>query len=206
MSAALEAAELEQVNRQRQLDDRTLALRMAEQAYLLSDSDKDLDKVQRERLKAERARTVYAAAVKAVEAERAAVRHKEVEEARATHAEDLLSLPHHGDYLAALTDRLIDIDRTLDDLLLAFAKTCADGAKEWDAAQTRAQLVGSSLGSIKRPALADAIHAARVRATEVRTTENREDASELVSTIDLNWKVANLTANERAALSEGARQ
>jgi hypothetical protein len=181
----------------------TSDLATAEAAYLASGSIKDEDTVSRCRMRLGRAEKLHATACTTLDAAWSAVRARDHERLQQAHKEDLISLPHFIGSLDPLAERLAQIDRAAYTLVTEIADAVMKGAAAWEAAATRAASVGSNLGSIPKPSLADVLLYLQTRTSETRDTEAREDCSELLAEpIGFrDWRTADSTAAERAGLA-----
>jgi hypothetical protein len=179
------------------------AARLANAAYVTSGSDKDRELKTKAQDESRRAMTLHK---DAVEARVAAVRDEgAAERARLgeEHQDALLTLPLFGEALEPLADRLIAIDRELFNLARDVADAVALGARQYDEAAERARVIGSTLGTIPRPSLADAILELATTATTSRSLEGREDCSELLAMPSGygDWRQIGMSAETRAAIA-----
>ena len=173
----------------------------AEAKYLVSGSTNDEDTVSRCRMRLGRAEKLLATAATALDTAWAAVRARDHERLKAAHAEDLLTLPAFVASLDPLYERLAKIDQAAFALVNDIAVATQEAAVRWEIANERAREVGSNLGAIVKPQLADVLLYLTTRATEQREDEQREDCSELLAEPHgyRDWRTAGALANERPA-------
>jgi hypothetical protein len=198
---ALDVASKAEVARLRQLDDAVDVCRLAEAAFIESGSDSHLDAQTRATAKLARARKLHADAVAARQDAQVKVDAADLARAREQHAADLLTLPHYPDSLQLLHDRLIELDRQAFALLTEYDRAVEAGQSAWDAAKDTAARVGSHLGSIARPTLADALLAGEIAATEAREADDRDSVADLFDPPigHGDWRQDSLNAAEREA-------
>jgi hypothetical protein len=200
LTRTLDKATKEEAILFRKLEAAIDALHLAEAQFHSTGADPELDAVQRDRLRVERARKIHGDAITARETAQAKVDSADLARAREAHAHDLLSLPHFGESLVSLHDRLIDLDRAAYALVADYDRAVEAGQGEWDRAAATAARVNSHLGSITRPNLDDAILAAQIEATAVRESEDRDQVDDLLREplAHGDWRAADLSARERA--------
>ena len=188
----------EQTARQRAVDDLVLSAETANAEFVADDSDENLEKVTKLRVRLERARVLLATAETNLSAATERQRLADVERLKVEVAEDKITLSRFDDSLSLLVAALVDLDKHADETLLQVARSVKAGQVQHDAATSRAQLIGARIET-PRPTFADVKLSIARTLTRLRAEEGREDCSELFATVADDWRTESLGAADLAA-------